>query len=329
LKPIAITLGDPAGIGTEVVLAALGQIDPTIPIALFGDWDLASRDPSSALLQTFHRVPPGDRPEPGSGRFFHDVALSRGSTPPFGEINPLCGRIALASIHLAVDAIEGGVCSALVTAPIQKQAIAAAGSRFPGHTELLASRAGLTRYGEEYAMYFDSPSLRVVLLSVHLPLRQAIEQISSDGIAAVATLMAREYRKLHGREPTIAVAALNPHGGEGGRFGDEEAVIREGVNEAVRRGILASGPHSADTVFHSAAAGRYDVVLALYHDQGLIAVKTLAFEQSVNVTIGLPYLRCSVDHGTAYDIAGKGVADFAPMRYAIEWAAARLSREAG
>jgi 4-hydroxythreonine-4-phosphate dehydrogenase len=282
MKPLAITLGDPAGIGAEVVEKALADLD--IPVRLFG------------------KV---------SGPIRH------------GEISAEHGRIALDAIDQAIGAIERGECSALVTAPIHKQAIALAGSPYPGHTELLAARAGLKRYAHDYAMYFDSPRLKTVLLTVHVPLREALASIDAESVAALARLMTREYRRLYGTTPRIAVAGVNPHAGEGGKFGDEETIIARGIAQA---GENVSGPHPPDTVFLSAVNGRYDVVLAMYHDQGLIPVKTLAFEQSVNVTLGLPYLRVSVDHGTAFDIAGKGIADAAPMRYAIEWAARHAGR---
>ena len=285
MKPLAITIGDPAGIGPEVVEAALSGLG--VPARVFG------------------RVPANVR---------------------HGEISAEYGRIALDAINDALAAIERGECSALVTAPIHKQAIALAGSPFPGHTELLAARAGRQRYAHDYAMYFDSPRLRVVLLTVHVPLSEAIAAIDAESVAALARLIARESARLYGAAPRIAVAGVNPHAGEGGRFGGEEAVIARGVELARRDGIDVTGPHPPDTVFLSATRGRYDVVMAMYHDQGLIPVKTLDFEHSVNVTIGLPFLRVSVDHGTAFDIAGKGVADAAPMRYAIEWAARHAER---
>ena len=275
MKPLAITLGDPAGIGPEVVRKALDGL--SVPVRLFG----------------------------------------KQSSVRYGEVSAENGRIALDAIDDALRAIDAGECSALVTAPIHKLAIAAAGSPFPGHTELLASRAGLQRYAHDYAMYFDSPSLRAVLLSVHLPLREAIAQINAEDIGALARLTAREWPRLHKRAPRIGVAGLNPHAGEGGKFGDEEREIARGVALAREAGVDISGPHPADTIFR----GQYDVVMAMYHDQALIPIKTMAFAQSVNVTLGLPYLRVSVDHGTAFDIAGKGIADAAPMRYAIEWAA--------
>ncbi|HWW60900.1 MAG TPA: 4-hydroxythreonine-4-phosphate dehydrogenase PdxA [Thermoanaerobaculia bacterium] len=297
MKPLAITLGDPAGIGAEIVAKSLAA--SKVPAWVFG-----SRRYAGEIE--------------GAERFI-DV----GGTIPlrYGTIDAAYGRVALSAIDAAIDAIESGDCSVLVTAPIHKQAIAAAGSPFPGHTEMLAARAGRVRYAHDYAMYFESPRIRTVLLTVHVPLRDAIAAIDAGDIAALARLMSREYARLHATTPRIAVAGVNPHAGEGGRFGDEETIIARGIELARADGIVITGPHPPDTVFRGAAEGAYDVVMAMYHDQGLIAVKTLDFAESVNITIGLPYLRVSVDHGTAFDIAGKGVADPAPMRYAIEWAA--------
>jgi 4-hydroxythreonine-4-phosphate dehydrogenase len=291
VKPIAITLGDPAGIGAEVVFKALAETD--VPVCVFGSRAYAN--------------PPRELP-------FVDVGGS--GSVQFGQISAEYGKIALASIDAALRAIESGECSALVTAPIHKQSIAAAGSPYPGHTELLAARAGLRRYAYDYAMYFDSPKLRAVLLSVHMPVRDAARAIRGDDIAALARLTRREYRRLYGSAPRIAVAALNPHA-----LGDEEREIERGVAAARGDGMSISGPHPADTIFRAASRGEYDVVMAMYHDQALIPIKTIAFDESVNITLGLPYLRVSVDHGTAFDIAGKGIADPTPMRYAIEWAA--------
>ena len=296
MKPLAITLGDPAGIGAEIVFKAIERAD--VPAIIFGSRGLAS---------------------PPDGLPFVDVGGS--GNLRYGTIDAAYGRIALDSIDAALQAVEAGQCSALVTAPVHKQSIALAGSAFPGHTELLADRAGLKRYGHDYAMYFDSPRLKSVLLSVHLPLREAISQIDADDIVALAQLTNREYTRLYGQPPRIAVAGVNPHAGEGGKFGDEERVIEQAVTRAREAGLAVTGPHPADTVFLAAHRGQCDVVLAMYHDQALIPIKTIAFDESVNVTIGLPYLRVSVDHGTAFDIAGRGIADATPMGYAIRWAA--------
>ena len=301
MNPLAITLGDPAGVGAEIVFKALRELD--VPARVFGSRAFAN---------------------PPENIDFVDVGGS--GDIRYGRVEAEYGRVALASIEVAVAAIERGECAALVTAPIHKQAILSAGVKHAGHTEILAARAGLARYAHDYAMYFDSPRLRTVLLTVHTPLRDAISAINAEDIAALARLMNREYPRLHDAQPRIGVAAVNPHGGEGGRFGSEERAIAEGVLRASAMGIKIDGPHPADTLFLAASRGKYDVVMAMYHDQGLIPIKTMAFEESVNVTIGLPYLRASVDHGTAFDIAGKGIADHAPMRYAIEWAARHAER---
>jgi len=300
VKPLAITLGDPAGIGAEIVFKALE--DRGIAARVFGSRALSN---------------------PPNGIDFIDAG---GEGPiRYGVIDATYGRIALDSIDAALRAIDTGECSALVTAPIHKQSIALAGSPFPGHTELLAHRAGLKRYAHDYAMYFDSPKLKSALLSVHLPLLEAIVTINYDDILALASLTSREYTRFYGQAPRIAVAGVNPHAGEGGKFGNEERIIEQAVFR-LHGSLAISGPHPADTVFLAASRGQYDVVLAMYHDQALIPIKTMAFDESVNVTIGLPYLRVSVDHGTAFDIAGRGIADAAPMRYAIRWAAEHAGR---
>jgi 4-hydroxythreonine-4-phosphate dehydrogenase len=301
MKPLAITLGDPAGIGSEIVFKALAQLD--VPTWVFGSRSLCGELAHDARIERFIDVET-------NGEAIHWV-----------EVRAEYGRVALGAIDAAVSAIEAGDCSALVTAPIHKQSIAAAGATFPGHTELLAERAGLRKYGTDYAMYFDSPTLRTVLLTVHVSLREALEAISAEAVAALAALTSREFARLYGRAPKIGVAAVNPHAGEGGRFGNEEILIAEGVRIAAAAGADVTGPYPADTLFLAARNGKYDVVMAMFHDQGLIPVKTLEFDRSVNVTLGLPYLRCSVDHGTAFDIAGRGIADAGPMKYAIEWAA--------
>jgi 4-hydroxythreonine-4-phosphate dehydrogenase len=329
-KPLAISLGDPAGIGAEVTFRALDDVSRSLPFWLFGHWEYAMNGGGSAALHLadLRRYPSAaDAAEAGATRAFIEVAAGGGGLE-IGQVREEYGRIALEGIFAAADAVAAGRCRALVTAPVHKQALLLAGSPFSGHTELLADRAGLRRYGHEFAMMFDSPSLRVVLATVHVPLRDVAARISADLVANLCRLTRREVRRLIDREPKIAVAGLNPHAGEGGAFGNEEASIAAGIELARGEGCVVTGPLPADTLFREAAAGRHDVVVAMYHDQGLIPVKTLHFESSVNVTIGLPYLRVSVDHGTAFDIVGKGLANGAPMKYAIEWAARNARRYA-
>lgn len=320
-KPIAISLGDPAGIGAEVTFRALDDLSRSLPVWVFGHWDYAVNGAGSAGIN-FDMPRFGSAEEAasaGAPRAFVEVATGRGVLE-IGKVKAEYGQVALDSIAAAADAVTGGRCAALVTAPVHKQALLAAGSKFAGHTELLADRAGLKEYGREYAMLFDSPSLRVVLATVHIPLREVPGRITADLVANLCRLTRREVRRLIGRDPRIAVAGVNPHAGEGGVFGDEEGAIVKGIESARADGCVVEGPFAADTLFREAAAGRHDVVVAMYHDQGLTPVKTLHFDSSVNVTIGLPYLRVSVDHGTAFDIAGKGLASARPMKYAIEWA---------
>jgi 4-hydroxythreonine-4-phosphate dehydrogenase len=228
------------------------------------------------------------------------------------------GQASVRYIRAAVDAVRHGLADAIVTGPISKHAIRLAGYPWPGHTELLAEAFG----AHEVAMMFAGGPLRVVLVTIHVALAEAIRTLSADRIVTTCRLAEDTLRRCFGLpEPRLGVCGLNPHAGEEGRFGSEE---REIIGPALARlrddGIRAEGPLPPDTAFHQALAGRFDIVVAMYHDQGLIAVKTVAFEESVNVTLGLPVVRTSVDHGTAYDIAGRGEADPRSMMAAIRLA---------
>jgi 4-hydroxythreonine-4-phosphate dehydrogenase len=233
------------------------------------------------------------------------------------------GRAAAEYIEAAVELCGAGVVDAISTAPINKRALLLGGYSFPGHTEFLAH---LTR-AEECAMAFVAANLRIVLISTHVPLAEAIRLVRKDRIVRVTRLAERELRRWGVERPRLAVAALNPHGAEGGLFGVEEsAEILPAVEECRRDGGLdVTGPYSADTVFLRAARGEFDAVISCYHDQAMIPVKCLSFGEAVNVTMGLPFIRTSVDHGTAFDIAGRGVAEHSSMVAAITLAA-RLAR---
>ncbi|MBW3564573.1 MAG: 4-hydroxythreonine-4-phosphate dehydrogenase PdxA [Acidobacteria bacterium] len=326
MKPLIISAGDPAGIGPEIISLALESIEAECPIRIVCDWNLTRQSLEACGIEPWAVQPRRIDELPRSDEAFAviDVATSGKHRLEPGVHDGTTGLAALRSIELAATLAADS--RALVTGPISKAAIREVAPDFTGHTELLAKRAGLARYGRDFAMFFDSPTLRVVLLTVHEPLADAIRSISAASIVDLARLTTREISRLFGKNPRIAVAALNPHAGEGGAFGREETIIREGVEMARDAGMDVSGPFPADTVFHLVRLRRYDVVMAMFHDQGLIPVKTLHFDDAVNVTLGLPYLRASPDHGTAPDIAGKGIADAGPMRYAIEWALAR-SRE--
>jgi len=287
MKPrIAITVGDPAGIGPEV--AAKAAADARV---------LAACDP-------IVYAPP-------------DTA---GFSP--GTLSGDAGRAAYDTIVRAVDDAKRGDVQALATAPVNKEAFRLAGLQWAGHTDLLAHLTG----ARHVAMMFHSEPLRVVLATVHIALADVPRALTQASLAATIALTARELPRFDKIVPRIAVAGLNPHAGEHGLFGREEIEVIAPAIEACRsRGIEVSGPFPADTVFVRACRGDFDVVVACYHDQGLIPVKLIAFGKAVNVTLGLPIIRTSVDHGTAFDIAGKGIADPESMIAAV-LLAAKLAR---
>jgi 4-hydroxythreonine-4-phosphate dehydrogenase len=285
-KPrIGITVGDPAGIGPEISIKAAADprvLDLCEPV-LYGPHD-------AKALQPF--------------------------TP--GQVSADAGRAAYDAIVMAVEHARAGRIDAIATAPINKEAFALAGIPFKGHTDLLAM---LTKSGPAVMMFYAEP-LRVVLATVHVALREVPSLLTRELADFIIDITARELPRFGYPRPRIAVAGLNPHAGEHGVIGSEDdAVLRPAVEAARGRGLDVSGPLPADTVFGRAARGDVDVVIACYHDQGLIPVKLLAFGRAVNVTLGLPIIRTSVDHGTAFDIAGRGVADHSSLVEAIGLAA--------
>jgi 4-hydroxythreonine-4-phosphate dehydrogenase len=236
------------------------------------------------------------------------------------------GRASVKYIKQAVGLIRTGHAAALVTAPISKTSLRLASVRSPGHTELLADLCGMEPH--EAGMLFVTPHFKTALLTVHAPLKEAIAGLTQEEIVHRLALLHVEHARWFGGDPRIGVAALNPHAGEEGMFGEEErSILAPAIDAAREAGIDARGPYPADTVFTRAARGEFDCVLALYHDQATIAVKTSSFGQAVNMTIGLPFLRTSVDHGTAWDIAGTGKADPSSLVEALVLAA-RLSPRA-
>jgi len=286
---IAITVGDPAGIGPEIAVKAAADprvLDVCTPI-LYGPHDPA--------------------------------ALAAYS---IGQLSAEAGRAAYEAIAHAVEDARWGRVDAIATAPINKEAWALADIPWRGHTDLLAPLTHTPRG----AMMFYAEELRVVLATVHVALKHVPSLLSRELIDYIVNLTAQEMPRFGHPRPRIALAGLNPHAGEHGVIGDEdEAVLRPAVDAARQRGIDISGPWPGDTVFARAARGEFDVVIACYHDQGLIPVKLLAFGKAVNVTLGLPIIRTSVDHGTAFDIAGKGVADPSSLVEAVRLAA-KLAR---
>lgn len=324
---VGITMGDPAGIGPEVVVKALsrravaGMCRPLI----IGSLPVLQRTARS--LKAKARVLPVEGHEHPLGRP-GEIPVLDPLTRPLGRIVPgrlskRAGAAAVAFIKTAVQLAEHRCIDAIVTAPINKEGMHLAGYRYPGHTEFLAK---LTRSRETGMMIVGGP-LRVQFVTTHVRLRKLPSALSVAGVERAIRLAAGALRDLFGiAAPRVGVAALNPHAGEGGLFGDEERrVILPAVRRARRAGIAVAGPLPADTIFGKAARGEYDAVVAMYHDQGLIPLKVMAFGRCVNLTVGLPIIRTSVDHGTAYDIAGKGVADPGSLIEAIRLAV-RLAR---
>jgi 4-hydroxythreonine-4-phosphate dehydrogenase len=331
--PLAITMGDPAGIGPEIVARAF-RVAPGLTRGCFVVGDLAclrraagwTTDgalplPVAAITTAAQAldVPPSCIPvlQLGAG----------GPLPPVGQVSAQGGRMAAEAVLWAARAALRGEVAGVVTAPLHKEALAAAGLPYPGHTELLqaeaAAHAGVTLQRMPVRMMLANDELRTVLVSIHVSLREAIEAVTQANVLQTVRIADAALHRTLGRRPRIAVAGLNPHAGEGGLFGREEIEAIVPAIEAARgEGCDVHGPFAPDTVFMRARRGEFDVVIAMYHDQGLIPVKYLGVEQGVNVTLGLPLVRTSPDHGTAFDIAGTGRADAGSMIEAI-----RVARE--
>jgi len=322
LPRIGITMGDPAGIGPEIAVKALE--DPALfeivrPVVL-GDPGALERQvkvDSGASVRDVNAMDEAGL-EPGVADV---LAVSHMDPDRYRPGRPTLegGQSMMSAIIRAVELALQGELDAVVTGPISKVLMQQAGYAFEGHTQLLAHLTGT----EEVVMMLAGDRLRVTLVTIHCALRDVPGLLSQEAVLRTLTLTDRGLRFDFGIEsPRLAVAALNPHAGEGGLFGDEEErIIAPAVHLARSRGIDAAGPLPADTLFHKAASGSFDAVVCMYHDQGLIPLKLLHFSDGVNVTLGLPIVRTSVDHGTAYDIAGKGIADPSSLKAAIRVAA--------
>lgn len=322
-------MGDPAGIGPEVVLKAVAEeeIRGICSPIIIGDAQLLAHTARTLDLQCGYEIIRQGEPIPAqiSDPVIFHLDNIGGFIEP-GIESGAAGKAAAGYIEAAVELCAAGSVDAIATAPINKRALFLGGYSFPGHTEFLAH---LTN-SEEYAMAFVAANLRIVLLSTHVPLAEAIRMVERERIIRTISLTHRELRRWGIERPRLAVAALNPHGAEGGLFGVEEAIEIAPAVEACHGidEINVRGPFSADTVFLRASRGEFDAVIACYHDQAMIPVKCLSFGEAVNVTLGLPFIRTSVDHGTAFDIAGKGLAEHSSMLAAIRLAA-ELSSRAG
>lgn len=339
--PLLISMGDPAGIGPEIVLAAAARHPQRLSdVLVVGDRSAIGAARERLAAQCGLPLP-ALREWTGDGAWNGGEAgtlhvLQAGSAPndlpPLGQISALAGRLAADAIAMAARRVLSGWGRGLVTAPIHKEALAAAGIDHPGHTEYLQSLAadhqGCRPEDLPVRMMLSCPGLRTVLVSIHVSLQHAIDLVSTGRVLETIRITDRCLRVRGGERPRIGVAGLNPHAGEGGLFGSEEVrVIAPAVELARAEGIDVSGPHPPDTVFMRARQGVFDVVVAMYHDQGLIPVKLLGLEHGVNTTLGLPFVRTSPDHGTAFDLAGSGQAD--PSSLVAAWDAALAMTSAG
>ncbi|WJH33831.1 4-hydroxythreonine-4-phosphate dehydrogenase PdxA [Paenibacillus sp. CC-CFT747] len=324
LPTIGITMGDPAGIGPEIVAKALSRPDVyewCRPV-VFGERRMMERALSLLALPSkiVEAVGPDAALVEPSANVLALVDIGFPSSPPaFGELSPEAGDAAYRYVKEAVQYGMAGRIDAICTAPLNKEAMHLGGHRYPGHTELLAELMGVT----EYAMMLAAPRLRVIHATTHIGLVEAIATLTPARVLRVIRL-AHDLLKNGGMDkPRIAVCGINPHAGENGLFGqgEEEAKIVPAVQEAAAAGIEVTGPYPADTLFYRAVKGDFDVVVAMYHDQGHIPVKVLGLEQGVNISVGMPLVRTSVDHGTAFDIAGTGKADESSLLEAIRQAA--------
>jgi 4-hydroxythreonine-4-phosphate dehydrogenase len=314
---IGITAGDPNGIGPEVALRTALQPQPANRrLVLIGHRSVWERAATLIGRPLPPEVPGLERPLPRRCTWDPDMA-----PPPLcrpGHVRADAARAAYACILSAAAAAQNHRLEAIVTAPISKEAFALAGIREPGHTELLARLTGTRRY----AMMLFGDQIRVVLATRHLPLRQVADALTGDAIVEAVEMLARALPWMGFRRARIGVCGLNPHAGDGGALGREEkSVIAPALARCRRRGWNVAGPVPADALFHQHLAGQFDAVVAMYHDQGLAPMKMLSFETGVNLTLGLPIIRTSPDHGTAFDIAGKGRANPASTRAALDWAA--------
>ena len=323
-KPvIAVTMGDPAGVGPEIIAKALAREDihaACRPLVL-GDRETLER--GAAIVGAQLNIETMDRgwpPETTTPRVLHLRPLSELSPADreFGRPTAAGGDAMFRYITEAARLCLSGEAAGMATAPINKEAMNRAGHKYPGHTELLAELTG-TR---DFVMMLAGDRLRVTLVTIHEALADVPRLVTLDRVLSTIRITHRDLHRYFRANPRIAVLALNPHCGEGGMFGTEDdRIIRPAVEAARAEGIDASGPLSADTLFHFAVQGDYDAVVCMYHDQGLIPLKLLHFDDGVNVTLGLPIIRTSVDHGTAYNLAGKGVASEKSMVAAILMAA--------
>jgi len=306
---IGITAGDPAGIGLEVVLKSISSVLALGRWVLFTDRAIFDRNLARFNPGVEHRwIEALSHINDDPVLFVRDLG-GDATGIDWGRLSSLSGSRALAYLEAASTAALAEELDGIVTAPVSKEAI---GGDFHGQTDFLAARAGVA----QYAMAFFAPSFKVVLATIHVSLREAIAQISTDHYVQLIRFIQQKLG-----QQRIAVGAINPHAGEGGMFGNEDTeILAPAVQKCAAEGITVSGPYSADSLYYRAHSGEFDIVIAPYHDQGLIPIKLIAHGEATNVTLGLPYVRTSPDHGTAFSIAGKGEAEPSGMKAAMRCA---------
>ncbi len=317
---VAVTMGDPAGVGPEIIAKTFADPDfhARNRALVVGDAGMLKR--AAQLVGLPLEI--NEIPEPEDATFTPGTAdvLQVGELPPdlpFGELDAGAGDAAFRYVEKATGLASAGRVAAIATAPLNKEAMHLAGHGYPGHTEILADLTGT----EDYAMMLVTDELKVIHVSTHVSLREAIDRAQPERELAVIRLAHESLKKLGVGSPRVAVAGLNPHAGENGLFGKEDLEkIRPAVKAALDEGMDVSGPWAPDTVMMRARQGHFDVVVVQYHDQGHIPIKLMGFDTGVNVTVGLPFFRTSVDHGTAFDIAGTGKADHASLAAALDLA---------
>ncbi len=301
---IGITMGDPSGVGAEVIAKAIGNLRPlkAVKFLLIGD--------KFVFNKFIKKLPENYR--------ILDLNNVRRANFAFGKISPNLGKASLEYLEIACDLLKNRAIDALVTAPVSKEAISLSGKKFLGHTEYLAKEFKV----KNFVMMFAADNLKVSLVTRHIPLNRVARSINARNIYRTI-LITRKYLKAHFKikNPKIAVCGINPHAGDGGILGEEEElIIKPAIKRARKKFKNISGPYPSDTIFHSALNGKFDAVIAMYHDQAMIPVKLLNFKNAVNLTLGLPFIRTSPSHGTAFDIAGKNLADESSMVEAIKLA---------
>ena len=316
-KPVGITMGDPCGIGPEIIARVFADGLPEQAVVI-GDAKVMER--AVRVLALPLQVQPIASVDEAVRDTTLIPVLNISDLPddlPIGQVDARAGRASYDYVVRAIDEAVAGNIGAIVTAPINKEAMKQGGLNYPGHTEILAERTGT----DKFAMMLANDELRVILVTIHVSLRDAIDLVTEESVFRTIELAHRAGKAYGIAAPRVAVAGLNPHAGENGMFGREDLdIIAPAISRAQEVGINASGPWPGDTIFMRARRGEFDIVVAQYHDQGLIPVKYLGIDNGVNVTIGLPFIRTSVDHGTAFDIAGQGKADHSSLRYAFDQA---------